>query len=173
MIYEWIAQRTNQNARKLAVLLLFGASALMLFTVLIQGMPFRWVFQLIAVGLLIGMIFLVARYESKLYFYRLERDGDEGIDLTVTEANAKGRAQVTVCRIALRQIRDCVSVDITKADGKEILSVLKKEKKKRFDYCADYRPQKSILLLVEEGDEELAIRLSYDDRLFELLTNDV
>ena len=81
MIYEGIAEKTNQTARKLSVLLLLGSAALMLVTMLFGGIPFRWVFQLLAVGLLIGTVFLIARYESKTYIYRLiEQDG--GVDLT-------------------------------------------------------------------------------------------
>lgn len=169
MIYEGIAEKTNQTARKLSALFLLGAAALMLVTMLFGGIPFRWVFQLLAVGLLIGTVFLIARYESKTYIYRLiEQDG--GVDLTVTEANAKGRGQVTVCRIGIDQLLSCTTLDVSEGDSvKETLARLKKEKKKRFDYCADLRPAKSILLLVEDGDDELAIRLSFDERLFSLL----
>ena len=169
MIYEGIARKTNQTARKLSALLLLGAAALMLVTMLFGGIPFRWVFQLLSVGLLIGTVFLVARYESKTYIYRL-MESDGGVDLTVTEANAKGRGQVTVCRIGVAQILSCSVLDVTEGDTvKQTLAKLKKEKKKRFDYCADLYPAKSILLLVEEGDEEIAIRLSFDERLFLLL----
>ena len=49
------------------------------------------------------------------------------------------------------------------------LKPLREAKQKIYDYCVDLKPEKSILLLVEECGQELALRLSYDDALWSYL----
>ena len=96
-MYELIPQKTNKIAARLVALSFFGAAAVLLCTVLAPAVPFRWVFQLIAILLLTAGVFLTTRYLTKLFFYRITEDGD----LTVTEAAANGKRQVTVCRVAV------------------------------------------------------------------------
>lgn len=162
-MYEYSPKRTNTAAQRLILLFFLGAAALILITMLVPTVPFRWVFQLIAIGLLTAAIFLVTRYVTKLFLYRIENG-----DLTVTEADARGKRQITVCRVSVANIQSLERLDEPNvADA--ALSDLKKQKIKLFDYTADLRPADSILLVVREGGEDLAIRLSFDEILFGLL----
>ena len=167
-MYELIPRPVGATAKKLILLFFFGASALMLITMLVPSIPFRWVFQLIALGLLTAAVFLVTRYVTKLFFYRLEQT-QSGIDLTVTEASANGKRQITVCRIGLNAIEECVLLENPVAE-KERLREIRKACVKLYDYTLELHPAQSIFLIVTEGGERLAIRLSYDKTLFDLLS---
>ena len=162
-MYEYSPKRTNTAARRLILLFFLGAAALILITMMVPNVPFRWVFQLIAIGLLTAAIFLVTRYVTKLFLYRIENG-----DLTVTEADARGKRRITVCRVGVANIQSLERLDEPHA-ANAALADLKKQKIKLFDYTADLRPADSILLVVREGGEDLAIRLSFDETLFELL----
>ncbi|MBE6546138.1 MAG: hypothetical protein E7668_01695 [Ruminococcaceae bacterium] len=168
-MYEFIPQKTNQTARKLILLFFAGAAALFALTLLVPAIPFRWVFQLFALALLTAAIFLVTRYVTKLYIYRTEPTAGGAVDLTVTEAAANGKRAVTVCRIGLSQIRHRRLVS-SQTEFDAALKELKKERIRLYDYTVDLHPTESILLLAEEGGETLALRLAYDQTLFELLT---
>ncbi len=166
-MYEYIPQKSNRTARRLILLFFAGAAALFLLTVLFPTVPFRWVFQLIALGILTAAIFLVTRYVTKLFIYRIETASEGEHDLTVTEAAANGKRAVTVCRIGLSHIQSCRIVETAEADA--LLKQLKKEHIRLYDYTVDLRPAQSIFLLTDEGGETLALRLSYDTTLFGLL----
>lgn len=162
-MFEWIPQRTNTTARKMILLFFLGSAALILVTMLVPGVPFRWVFQLLAIILLTAGVFLTTRYVTKLFIYRI----DQG-DLTITEANTNGKRQITVCRVAISGILS-VTVSESASEAKEQIRALKKQHIKLFDYTADLQPATSMFVTVREGGEELALRLSYDRALCELL----
>lgn len=169
-MYEWIPPKNNKKAQKTTLLLFCGAALLMAFPILFSQFPYRWIPQLISLGLLTAAIFMMTRYIAKFYIYRILDLGNGTLDLTVTEAKAGGKGQITVCRIGISGIRECVLGDDTStSDGKRLLAQKRKEHKKIFDYCADFHPEQSIVLVVEEGGEELVLRLSYDPALFEVL----
>lgn len=158
-MYELFPKKTNNKAA-LAVFLLFaGAFALMLTTVAFPSIPFPWVIQLLAVILLVPAILLVPRYLIRSYIYRIIST-ESGADLTVTETSGKKRT--VVCRVALSKIAEVRTVSS--------LSEVRGQKKRIFDYRPDLMPDKSILILSTEGDEEAYICLAYDDRLFEILS---
>ncbi len=163
MQYEWIAQKTNKTARNLVTVLLVGACALMFIPTVIPTLPFRWVVQLIALCLMTAGIFMTTRYLTKMFIYRIVSDG-EGLDLTVTEASSNGKRQITVCRVGLSGIRRQVILSSAEEEKKERV-LLKNGNVKRFDYRPDLCPQKSLLVIVEEGGEELALFLAYEEKL--------
>ena len=169
-MYEWIPKKRNQTARNMIFLLFGGAAVLLLVTMAVPGVPFRWAFQLIALGLLTASLFLVTRYLTKCFVYRIIEDGEGGYDLTVTETATNGKRAVTVCRVGMRNVLSVVRLDLS--DGGASLAKWKEIKKKRgriFDYCADFRPTVSVLVTVREGGEDLMIRLSPEDELTALL----
>lgn len=169
-MYEWIPQKTNQKARNAVFLLFGGAAVLLAFPIAFPSLPFRWVVQLLAFGLLTAAIFMVARYTTKSYLYRVVPCEDGTLDLTVTEMKAGGKGQITVCRVGLSHVRKRVLADVTHPSEADAFEArLRKERKKFFDYCVDFHPAQSILILVEEGGERLVLRLSYDPTLFDLL----
>ena len=161
--YEWIAQKADKTARNLVTVLLVGAFALMLIPTVIPTLPFRWVVQLIALCLMTAGIFMTTRYLTKMFIYRIVSDGEE-LDLTVTEASSNGKRQVTVCRVGLSGIRRQVILTSVDEEKKE-RALLKKSQVKQFDYRPDLRPAKSLLVIVEEGGEELALILAYEEKL--------
>ncbi len=169
-MYEWISKKTNKTDRNMTLLLFAGGAALIAVTSLVPGVPGKWVFQLIALGLLTAAIFFVTRYQSKLFFYRIIEDGEGSFDLTVTETNIKGKRAVTVCRVGLLGIRTVRMLDF--ADGGESLefwSSVKKTKTKIHDYTVDLRPVKSILVMVHEGGDDLWLRFSPEEEFYQLL----
>ena len=166
--YEWIPAKSNAIARNLVIVLFVGAFALMAIPTAIPTLPFRWVVQLIALFLLTAGIFITTRYLTKLFIYRIVSNG-ERLDLTVTEAASNGKRQITTCRVGLSGIRRVCILDSAEADKRE-REALKREKLKQFDYRPDLRPAKSILVIVEEGGEELALFLAYEEKLASWLT---
>ena len=169
-MYEFIPQKNIKTAQKIIILLFAGAAVLMLVTMTWEGIPYKWLFQLIALALMTAAIFMTTRYVSKTFIYRVESDGDGGSDLTVTECAAGGKRQVTVCRVSVYGIRECHLLDMSDGGGSERkLKEIRQRYGKIFDYTADLQPNKSILLVVDECGQRLSIRLSYDDRLFDIL----
>ena len=160
--YEWIPPKSNQLARNLVMILFLGAAVLMLIPTALPTLPFRWVIQLIALCLLTAGIFITTRYLTKLFIYRIVQNG-ESLDLTVTEAASNGKRQITTCRVGLSGICRTVILDSPEVVRRE-REKLKKERIKQFDYRPDLCPAKSILLIVEEGGEELALYLAYEER---------
>ncbi len=161
-MYELRPQRTNKKAESLIILFFVGAAALFLLSVPLKGIPFLWVIQLLAVMLLVASVYLVTRYVTKGFIYRIE-EAEGGADLTVTEVASGGRRQITVCRVSLSGIREAV-VD---TDGGE-LKRLRRGQRKIYDYRPDLAPARSIVLLSEECGVECVILLAYDERLLEL-----
>ena len=78
-------------------------------------------------------------------------------------------AIITVCRVGLSGIRRMCILDSAEVEKKERES-LKKDHIKQFDYRPDLRPEKSMLVIVEEGGEELALYLAYEEKLASWLT---
>ena len=136
----------------------------MLLTFLFPGVPLRWVFQMVALALLTVGIWLLTRYVTKIFIYCI----DEAGDLTVTEANTKGKRRVTVCRVAVAGVRRRTVIR-SDEELKRLRKKLRSEGKRYFDYVTDYRPSESILIEVNEGNERFGIRLSYDERLYAML----
>ncbi len=168
--YEWIPTKSNQKARNTVIVLFFGALALMLIPMAFPALPFRWAVQLLSLVLLTAGIFLTTRYLTKLFIYRIVGEG-ESLDLTVTEANSNGKRQITICRVGLSGIRRMVILDASKPEiEKEERALLKKSHIKQYDYRPDLCPAKSLLLIVEEGGEELCLFLSYDETLASFFT---
>ncbi len=169
-MYEWIPKPRNQTARNTIFLLFGGSAALLLVTVAFPQVPFRWGFQLVALGLLTAAVFLVTRYLTKRFIYRIVEDGEGGYDLTVTETASNGKRAVTVCRVGMDHVLSVQRLDLS--DGGDSLAKWNATKKKRtkiFDYCMELRPTVSALVLVREGGEELLLRLSPEEELIALL----
>lgn len=166
-MYEWIPKRTNQTARNLIFLLFGGAAALLLVTFAVPDVPFRWVFQIVAVGLFTAAVFLVTRYITKQFTYRLIKSDEGGTDFTVTESASGGKRPITVCRIGTEEVVSVRLLDM--ADGGESERFWNETKKKRgkiFDYCPDFHPVQSMLVTVREGGELLMLRLAVEPELF-------
>ena len=161
----------KKDARKLALLtgaLLIGGFVLMAVTVTFGDvMSYKWGVQLVSVGMLALGVFFTTRYSMRSYIYAID-SADEGADLTVTEVH--GRHVITVCRISVSGIEEVfVACPSDRNEMNEALSKVKKDKRKQYNYCVDMFGQQCIFVLANECGESVAIRLSYDERLYELL----
>ena len=163
-MYEFKPQRPHDKARKLIVLFFAGAAALFLLTVPLEGVPFLWVIQLLAILLLVVAVFLVTRYVTKTYEYAVEPT-DDGADLTVTEISSGGKRRIVVCRISLSGIESVRAI----VGKDEELSAIRKARRKIFDYRIDVAPEKSILAVANEGGEEYILLFAYDDEFLSIL----
>lgn len=166
-MYEWIPKKTNNKARNIIILFFFGAAALLAVTSALGDVPFLWVFQLAAVALLTAAVFLTTRFLTKMYIYRIDV-GERGADLVVLEAASNGKRQTAVCRVALANVKERTLLDAS--DGaSDCLKAAKQGGRGIYDYRPDLKPEKSILIVAEEGGEDIPICLAFDERLYELL----
>lgn len=163
----------QKNTKKLAMttgLLIIGAAVLMLATMIIENIPYRWAIQLLSLGMLVMGIFITSRYIMKSYVYAIVEDGDSGKDLTVTEI--QGRHVITVCRIGLDGIEQVVSVPVgNKEADTEVKNKIKSEKRKQFNYCADLFAEKYLCIFATECGEAMAIKLTWDEEMETVLEN--
>ena len=163
-MYEHIPCKTNKKAHYVIIILFAAAALLLLLSYLLEGMPFLWMIQLVAIVFLMAAVLIVTRYISKAYIYRIE-ESDRGRDLTVTEANSMGKRRITVCRISLSGISECTVIGSKDNTLKEV----RKKTPRFYDYRADILPERSILLIATEGGEDFCVCLSYDEELFLML----
>ena len=157
-MYQFIPKKTNYKAI-LIIFALFAASmGLFAFTTIFDRLPLRWIYQLIGVVCFIPSRLLLTRYVTRSFIYAIEPT-DRGGDFTVTEV--AGKRRTVTCRIALGSIKE-----------KQVVSDLKDARSKKiriFDYRPDILPEKSILLLSDEGGETVYICLGYDEELLSAL----
>lgn len=167
-MYEYIPQGSNKNAKNIISLLILGGFAIMLFTMMAENVPFKWVLQLIGLVLMAVGVLLMTRYVSRSFIYRVDTT-DEGTDLTVIELQRKSR--ITVCRISLSNIKDVHVMSISdKEQEKALVSAFKTDGRKRFNYCIDLNPEKFMWIVADECGEEVAVKLTYDEKLCEIIT---
>lgn len=162
--------RPQKNTRKLALttgLLIVGAAILMITTMLLPELAYRWAIQLLSLGMLAMGIFITTRYVMKSYVYAVIQNDEGGQDLTVTEI--QGRHTITVCRVGMSNIGLAVVVPQGDREAEaDVKSRIKADKRKLFNYCADLFSEKYICLFVTECGEAIAIKLSWDESLEKL-----
>ena len=156
----------HKNIKKLSCvtgLLIFGALLLMVLTMIMQEMAYRWSIQLLSLGMLAMGIFITTRFVMKSYVYAVERT-DDGDDLTVTEIN--GRHTITVCRIGMDSVTHAIVVPSADREaGADVKRRIKADKRKAFNYCGDLFCDKYICVFAREGGEAFAIKLTWDESL--------
>ncbi len=166
-LFELIPKKNIRKLSLMTCLLLVGAAVLMLVTFAAPSMAYRWAVQLLAVGMLVMGIFVTSRYIMKNYLYAVVNDGDS-TDFTVTEL--QGRHRVTVCRISLESIEKlCVIEASDRPADSELKRSIKAEKRKMFNYTADLFADKYICVLSNESGIPIAIKLTWDEQLEEIL----
>lgn len=167
-LYEFEPQKNVKRLTALISVMFFGAAGVILLT-LIDSLPFKGVFQLIAIIMLCVGVFFTSRFIMRAYAYRIEST-DTGRDFTVTEL--QGKSVITVCRLSLSGICE---VRVTGADERraaaEIKARAKKEQRKIFNYCVDIVSARTLWIFAEECGERVCVRLSYDEKLCELLSS--
>jgi len=170
-MYEYIASSEKRRAPRLILLFFLGGMALMLLPSVLS-VPFQWAFQLVGLCLFTAAVYLVTRYMTKSFLYRVFPDDDGRMDFSVTEL--RGKTRCMVCRIGLADIREAVMVDArSKEEMAEVKKRIKAEKLRCYDYCSDLSPTLSCYLFVrEQSGEPLVIRIMPDEKLFKLLSGE-
>lgn len=166
-MYEFIPKTDKKKTKNAVSALVLGGIAIFIVTLISDSMPFKWIFQTVGLVLVTAGIFFMTRYLTKEFLYRVAPSGS-GADLTVTELTRKSR--ITVCRISLCNIARLEVFSSSEKDKeKALVSSFKKEGRKRFDYCADPKPEKFVWIVANECGEEIAVKLSYDKTLCKLI----
>lgn len=164
-MYEVTPTKSNRRAQYTSAVLLIAAFSAMLFSTL-PNIPYRSVMQFSALVMLSFSILMLTKYSFSSYVYSVIQSADGEYDLTVTEL--KRKSKITVCRIGLNGIEQ---VTLAKRADREQTAKLKEKSngRKTYVYCVDLSPAEYIHLLTEECGESLVIKLSYDERLFDIL----
>lgn len=170
--YEYIPQKNHTRLNGIIIILLALALALFLTPIILSELSFRWVFQLLGVFSLVGVVYVITRYVAKSFVYTVWRNDDGTADLTVCELT-NGKKRTTVCRIGIGNITEAHLLYPEKSDDKikekELSTNARAEHRKSFDYCHDIKPSPVCILLAEECGEPLLIKLSPDEQLFAYL----
>ncbi len=165
-IFEFIPKKNTNKLTAMVGLLLMGSAVMFLVTMIYEEMPYRWAIQLLGMGMLAMMIFVVSRYLMKNFAYAVI-ESEEGNDFTVTEL--QGKRSVTVCRIAMSSVEQVIVVEQNDRQADTTLkNMVKAQKRKMFNYCADLFTDKYICVLSNESGTHIAIKLTYDESLEKL-----
>lgn len=162
-MYEYKARRGNKRAAMIT-LLSSGIAAICLLCGTLFG-SLRGIAEIIGLFMVAFAILIASRYLLKDYVYRLEMTEEGRVDLTVTEL--QGRRRITVCRIGLDEIGE-ILVEAPET-RKEVRARLKEMK--RYDYCVDLSPTRSLYLIFSDGDRTVSVRIVPDERMEKLLTD--
>ena len=166
-LYEYTPQKNVKKLGAVTGLLLIGAGILMLIERLMPNLSAPWMFQLLAVGMLMLSIFITTRYIMKSYVYAII-DEDGSVDLTVTEI--QGRHVITVCRVSLSGLESVVvAYKGDPASDNPVKNKIRTDKRKSFNYCSDFFDEKYICIFSDEGGTPIAVKLSWDEKLEKMI----
>ena len=166
-LYEYTPQKNVKKLGSVTGLLLMGAGILILIEKLIPRLSSPWMFQLLAVGMLMLCIFITSRYIMKSYVYAVT-DEEGSTDLTVTEI--QGRHVITVCRISLSGLESVIVAHKgDPASDNPVKNKIREDKRKSFNYCSDFFEEKYICIFCEDGGTPIAIKLSWDEKLEKII----
>lgn len=170
-IYDYTPPKNNKKATGVVIILFFLAAGLFIFTLLID-IPMPWILQLIAIIAFTAGIFIATRFLAKSFLYSVVQQ-NESLDFTVCEITNGGRSQITVCRVAVKNIEGAYIINRTKNDSiaieKEIIKAAKHDRRKIFNYCPDINPTTYCIILGEECGEKFLVKLTPDQTLCEYL----
>ncbi|MBO5845657.1 MAG: hypothetical protein J6Q77_03325 [Clostridia bacterium] len=162
-MYDITPKRSNKVASYTSTALFVTALIAMLMSG-ISWLPYRSVMQLAALIILGIAIAILVRYVLTGYSYAIVPAENGGYYLTVTEV--KHRSRITVCRISLASIEHTETV---RSENKKELAP-KVRGYKTFNYCVDLAPSELFCIFANECGESLAIKLSYDQDLIDLIS---
>ena len=170
-IYEYTPMKDTKKLATVTGSLLGGAAILVLIYLFVPKISAPWIFQLLAVGMLMLAVFITSRYIMKSYVYAIVEEEGEKL-LTVTEI--QGRHTITVCRLSLAGLEAAVTVP--KGDTVAQAAVkqrIRAEKRKSYNYCIDLFEEKFICLYSEEGGERIAVKVTWEEELEKLIEKEL
>ena len=167
-MYEFIPKGSNKSTKTAISALIVAGFAIMLVTLMSENMPFKWVFQIIAIAIIATGILLMTRYVSKGFIYSVTQN-EEKLDFSVVEM--QGKIRITICRIAIENILEVHVLEASEQEKeKALIATFKADKRARFNYCVDFKPEKFIWVVADECGERIAVKLNYDEKLCEIMT---
>ncbi len=160
-MYTYKAKRKNKAAA-VTVALSSAASAVLLLLGPLFGV-LRAYSEVLGLVVLSFAILVAGRYLLKDFVYMLGETEDGDCEFTVIEV--QGKRRTAVCRIALSEI-DGAFVETPEERGaiKERL-----RETKRYDYCPDLLPYRSLYLLFSDRDRAVSVRIEPDEKMEELI----
>ena len=170
-IYEYTPQKNTKKLARVTGALLGSAAILVLMYMFIPRISAPWLFQLLAVGMLMLAVFITSRYIMKSYVYAIVEEEEEKL-LTVTEI--QGRHTITVCRLSLAGLQTAVIVPKGDAIAEAAVKQrIRSEKRKSYNYCADLFEEKFICLFSEESGERIAVKVTWDEELEKIIEKEL
>lgn len=168
-IYEYTPPKNTKRVTGLILVFAFAGAGLFLLPMLIKGIPFGWISQILGIAAITAVIFLISRCMARTFVYAVV-DDNGAPDFTVTELTNGDRKQTTVCRVALSNITEAYMLYTERAGDAERIKKLsaraRSEGRKQFNYCHDIGSTPVCLLFLEECGEPLFIKISPDETLF-------
>ena len=170
-LYEYSPQKNTKKLATVTGALLGGAVILILMYIFIPDLGTPWMFQLLAVGMLMLAVFITARYIMKSYVYAIIEENGEKL-LTVNEV--QGRHNITVCRLSLSGLETAIiSTKGDKPTDTALKDRIRSEKRKSFNYCSDLFDEKYICIFSTECGDPIAVKLSWDQKLEDMLEEEL
>lgn len=175
-MYEYIPEKNPKKMTGILILLGAAAALMLLLPSVLESLPYKWSFQLVGVGVIAAMIYIVSVYSARSFVYRIRAREDAsgvvcGYDLTVTEVNQ--RSAVTVCRIGLENISAVERVSEGRAAARAQKKNAVNKGYKRFNYVADLGSPVRCVIYACECGENVAVRISADEYLYGILTESI
>lgn len=164
-MYSYKPKKTNKIAEGAAIFLLAVAAILIIFPSIIE-ISYVGIVQTVGMVSAVTALALLTRYTFKSFYYTVrEGDGENSLDLVVTEC--QGKREYAVCRIALSSIEEIIVADENNK------SELKKKcaGRKIFSYFVELSPKNQCYIFATECGESLLIKLTPDQTLLSLLKN--
>ena len=161
MIFYEYSPKPERRRERLLTGFLFSLAMVLMILSYLPTMTLPWIPQILAVGLLSGGVYFLARYLLRSFFYRLEESRLGGTDLVVVEKCGK-RLQ-TVCRISTLDVS--LAEKLSRENQKQLLA---KTKGSRFyRYQAQTDPVDHYLLTFLENGETAYLLICADQRLID------
>ncbi len=170
-IYEYVPKKNTKKLASVTGALLGGAIILVLIYTLLPNPASPWMFQLLAIGMLMLAVFITARYIMKSFTYAIIEENGERL-LNVTEL--QGRRAITVCRLSISGIQTVtVASKNDKASDISVKERIRSEKRKSYNYCSDLFEDKYICIFSEECGEKIAVKLSWEQTLEQVIEDNL
>ena len=162
-MYEY-APKLLKKKEKLLTYGFLGLGVLLFSVSFIPGLPFPWVFELLAVFSFVPMVYIFSLCLSRRYVYTVLAKSEGGVpDFVITEYY--GRRQTVVCRISLASIKWIRPWD---SDAR------RKDRKTRgmlqyFSYTGTLFGDAQYAVCAEECGISLLLRICADEELLNAL----
>ena len=161
-MYEYAPHFLKKKEKRLCYVFL-GLAAILFVASAIEGLPLPWLFQTLAVAVIVPLVTVYSLCLARDYTYTVEPRENAAPDFIITEHTGK-RSQV-VCRISVSSISSVVPVSPeTKRETER-----GRAGKQYFSYTGVLFDERQCYVSAEECGVSLLLRICADDTLFALL----